>query len=408
MLLEVARIFLRLGMISFGGPLAHIALMRAEFVDRRAWISDQEFLDLNGAVNLIPGPNSTELAMHIGYLRGGYAGLWVAGTCFIAPAFVLVLLLSFLYARFNTLPQSHMVLWGIAPVVVGIIAQAMLKFAPSALKNRTSQTVAIASLGALMLGASEVAIVLGTALLAALLAFRFHDLRRFRPRRPLPSFLLLGAMPTGVVSLPVAVFWSFLKIGTIIYGSGYVLFAYMRAEFVQNLGWLSDRQLLDAVAVGQMTPGPLFTSATFVGYQISGPTGALAATAGIFLPSFFFVMLVAKFMGRVSGSPRARFFLDCVNAASFALMAAVTFQLALAALFPESGLDLGAMLIFCATALLLWKMKWSPTLCLALGALAGLLFGPRDAGAADKPQPRVLIHTTPKTARISAFVSHRL
>jgi chromate transporter len=377
MLVEVARIFLRLGVVSFGGPLAHIALMRTEFVEKRGWLSDQEFLDLNGAVNLIPGPNSTELAMHIGHRRAGNAGLWVAGACFIAPALVLVLILSTFYARFDALPQSRAIFWGISPVVVAIVGQALSKFAPTALKSRPTQAVAIAAGVALVLGASEVAIILSTAFLSASAIWGSSLLGHRSAKRPLPALVLVGTAPTFPVSFPSGIFWSFLKIGSVIYGSGYVLLAYMRAEFVEKLGWLTDRQLLDAVAVGQMTPGPLFTSATFVGYQIAGMSGALTATAGIFLPSFIFVMIAAKFMGRLKGSPRARVFLDCVNAASFALMVAVTIQLARSALLPSGQFDIGAALILAVSALLLWKTRLNSALWLLLGAIVGIVFGPR-------------------------------
>lgn len=380
MLLEIARIFLRLGAVSFGGPLAHLALMRSEFVERRQWLSEQEFLDLNGAVNLIPGPNSTELAMHIGHKRAGNAGLWVAGACFIFPALVLVLILSAIYAKYGTLPQSRAILWGISPVVVAIVGQALLKFAPTALKNRLAQGVAVASLVAAALGASEIAVIFAAAGLGLLIAvFEARKTPKNSAAEPTNppqrhgAFLLLAApfLPTKVS----AIFWSFFKIGSVIYGSGYVLLAYMRAEFVEKLGLLSDRQLLDAVAVGQMTPGPLFTSATFVGWQIGGFWGALAATAGIFLPSFIFVMLVAKFLGKWSGSPRARVFLDCVNAASFALMVLVTWQLARAAFWVDGSLDGRAAAIFGVAAILLWKTKWNSALWLALGAVVGLIWG---------------------------------
>ncbi|MBW3634944.1 MAG: chromate efflux transporter [Armatimonadetes bacterium] len=386
MLWEIARIFLRLGAVSFGGPLAHIALMRSEFVERRQWLSDQQFLDLNGAVNLIPGPNSTELAMHIGHKRAGNAGLWVAGACFIFPALVLVLILSALYAKYGTLPQSRAMMWGISPVVVAIVGQALWKFAPAALKNRLAQGVAVVALLAAVVSVGEVPIIFAAAALGLIVAA--FEARQI-PHNPAPKpieepetpteppgvFLILAAplLPAQVS----AVFWSFLKIGSVIYGSGYVLLAYMRAEFVEKLGLISDRQLLDAVAVGQMTPGPLFTSATFVGWQIGGLGGALAATAGIFLPSFVFVMILARFLGRLSGSPRARTFLDCVNAASFALMVVVTMQLARAAFLADFRLDGGAIAIFVVAALLLWKTRWNSALWLALGALVGLVLGPR-------------------------------
>jgi len=376
-LLELAQVFLRLGATSFGGPLAHIALMRREFVESRGWLSEQEFLDLNGAVNLIPGPNSTELAMHIGHKRAGNAGLWVAGACFIFPALVLVMILAAIYARYGALPQSRAVLWGISPVVVAIVGEALLKFAPSALKNRLARIVAGVALLAAAWGASEIVIVFAAAIVGLFCAaLQTRKITKHPPTEPkIPprqsgAFLMLTA---PLISPQIsAIFWSFLKIGSVIYGSGYVLLAYMRAEFVEKLGLISDRQLLDAVAVGQMTPGPLFTSATFVGWQIGGFWGALAASAGIFLPPFVLVMLVARFLGRLSGDARARKFLDCVNAASFALMVLVTLQLARAAFWPALRLDWGALAIGIGAAFLLWKTRFNPALILLLGAAVGL------------------------------------
>lgn len=377
MLLELAKIFLRLGVVSFGGPLAHIALMRSEFVEKRGWLTEQEFLDLNSAVNLIPGPNSTELAMHIGHRRAGTAGLWIAGACFILPAFFLVLLLSVLYTHFNSLTLSRALLCGVSPVVVAIIGQALLKFAPAALKTRPTQLLALACLLTLAAGAGEVAVILAVALSSAVFLWGGKLLKRPKTQKPFPILILLSASPLAPLGASASIFWSFLKIGSIIYGSGYVLLAYMRAEFVEKLGWLTDRQLLDAVAIGQMTPGPLFTSATFVGFQVGGWAGALAATLGIFLPSFFFVMCVAGFLGRMNGSPQTRLFLDFVNAASFALMVAVTVELASSALLASGQLDLRATAIFLTSALLLWKTKLNSALWLLMGAVSGLVLGPQ-------------------------------
>ncbi|HEX9997225.1 MAG TPA: chromate efflux transporter [Abditibacterium sp.] len=371
MLWELSKIFLRLGATSFGGPLAHIALMREEFVERRNWLSDGEFLDLCGAVNLVPGPNSTELAMHIGHKRAGNAGLWVAGSCFIAPAFVLVLVLAALYARFGVLPHSRAVLWGVAPVVVAIVAHALWKLAPVALKNRFSQLVAALSFAAVALGASEIAIIFAAAFMGAIPLLISHS-KNAKPRS-FPLFFL-AAPVSGVAGATVwPIFWSFLKIGSVIYGSGYVLVAYMRAEFVEHLGVLTDLQLLDAIAIGQLTPGPLFTSATFVGFQIGGFWGAIAATAGIFLPSFGFVMILARGLGKWSESPRARHFLDAVSAGSFALMALVTIQMARAAFFPSHQLDWVAATIGLSAAILLWKVRWNSVWFLILGATLGLV-----------------------------------
>lgn len=395
MLLELALIFLRLGTVSFGGPLAHIALMRQEFVERRQWLSNQEFLDFNSVVNLVPGPNSTEVAMHVGHKRAGNAGLWVAGCSFIFPALVMMLVLAMFYARYGTLPASRRVMWGISPVVVAIMLQALQKFAPVALKSRFAIAVAISALLAAALGAGEISIIFAAAGLGLLMAF--WESRSPSPPVSLPDNLPENASPVTEASDPprpqasfwllapasllpasvAAIFWSFFKIGVVIYGSGYVLLAYLRAEFVEKLAWITDRQLLDAIAVGQMTPGPLFTTATFLGYQFGGVAGALAATAGIFLPSFGFVMLAAKFLGRMSGSPRARTFLDAVGGASFALMAIVIWQLARASLWSSGKPSGAAALILLLAVGLLWKTRLNSMVLLLGGALLGFFWGPR-------------------------------
>jgi len=368
-LLEIALIFLRLGATAFGGPLTIIAQMRSEFVDKRHWLSDQEFLDLNGAVNLIPGPNSTELAMHIGHKRGGNAGLWIAGACFIFPAMVIVLILAELYHRYGTLPASKAILWGVSPVVVAIVVQALWKFAPNALKSRLTQGLALLSLIGAVFGFSEIGLILLAGLVGIIVA-------RIRPIKPLQMPIFLVAAPLGTTLIPATaagVFWVFLKIGCVVYGSGYVLLAYLRSELVENLGWISDRTLLDAIAVGQVTPGPVFTTATFVGYQIAGCWGALAATLGIFGPSFLFVGLLASVLNKYAGHPKARIFLDCVNATSFALMAFVTFQLAKNTVFPDARFDWLAFAIFAISSAVLLKTKLNSAVLLLLFSGVGLL-----------------------------------
>lgn len=370
MLWELALIFLRLGATAFGGPLAHIALMRTEFVEKRGWLTEQEFLDLNGAVNLVPGPNSTELAMHIGHRRAGNAGLVVAGACFIVPAMLLVLMLAHLYKNFGTLPAARAILWGVSPVVVAVVIQALWKFAPVALKSRMAQALAALALMAGAAGISEIVLIFTAALVGLAAANR-------RSSRALAAFsppLLLIVSPSVSAG---GVFWSFLKMGCLVYGSGYVLLAYLRAELVENLEWISNQQLVDAVAVGQVTPGPVFTTATFLGYQIGGLWGGLAATAGIFGPSFVFVALLGMWLGKFAGSPKTRLFLDAVNAASFALMALVTFQLGREAVLSNGMFDSGALLLGLVAATLLLATKINSAWLLAMGALVGLLFGPR-------------------------------
>ncbi len=373
---ELALIFLRLGATSFGGPAAHIALMEQEFVQKREWLNRQQFLDLVGATNIIPGPNSTELAMYIGQQRAGRAGLWVAGACFILPAVLIVLAIAWFYQKFGALPAVEAVLRGIAPVVVAIVAVALWKFAATALKTTFAIAVAVGALALHISGVPELAIIALAALAGLMLGY---SQRKPAPRdgpsedkttKISPAIFLIAA-PSLVANKVAGLFFVFLKIGSIIYGSGYVLLAYLRSDLVERLGWISDKQLLDAVAVGQMTPGPVFTTATFIGYVIAGLPGALAATLGIFLPSFFFVGLLASLLEKTKTSPLLRAFLDAVNAASLALMAAVTWQLAVHALWPKSVfLPLSLALAFCALLVLLNTKINSAWLILA-GALCG-------------------------------------
>ncbi len=385
MLRELAIIFLRLGATSFGGPLAHIALMRQEFVERRGWLSEREFLDLNSAVNLIPGPNSTELAMHIGWKRAGFAGLLVAGACFILPAMVMVLALAALYARYGSLPYTRALLWGVSPVVVVLVGQALAKFARTALVSWRARVLATTSLLAVALGISEVIVVFTAAALGLVAATleksapvpvqnEKHDGEQ--KQRPQLALLATIAPPALVSASATGVFWTFLKIGCLVYGSGYVLLAYLRADLVEQRGWVSDRGLLDAIAIGQVTPGPVFTTATFLGFQIAGWSGALAATLGIFGPSFVFVALLGTVLDRLRDSPRARIFLDCVNAASLALMAFVTFQLARETLIRAGHLDIMVVAIGILAALGLAFTRLNPAWFLGAGAVVGVLLGP--------------------------------
>lgn len=372
---ELALIFLRLGATSFGGPAAHIALMEQEFVQKRGWLDRQHFLDLVGATNIIPGPNSTELAIYIGQQRAGRAGLWVAGACFIFPAVVIVLAIAWFYQRFGALPAVEAMLRGIAPVVVAIVAQALWKFADTALKTPLAIAVAVGALALQISGVPELAIIA----LAALAGLAFGFARRKpapcddQSTKLSPAFFALAA-PGLVANKVVGLFFVFLKIGSIIYGSGYVLLAYLRSDLVERLGWISDKQLLDAVAVGQMTTGPVFTTATFIGYNIAGLPGAFAATLGIFLPSFVFVGLLASLLDKVKTSPLLRAFLDSVNAASLALMAAVTWQLAKHALWPGDVLSLPALALALLALIALLRTKINSAWLILAGALCGFLW----------------------------------
>jgi chromate transporter len=285
---ELALLFLRLGATAFGGPAVHIAMMEEEVVRRRRWLAREEFLDLLGATNLIPGPNSTEMAIHVGHRRAGRAGLVVAGTCFILPAFLIVLAIAWAYVRFRTLPAADALLYGVKPVIIAIVLQALWGLARSAVKNGFLAALGLLTAAAALLGANEIGLLLGAGALMAMLSAT----RGAGSERSLP--LLLGAgvpaagfAATASVSVNLGVlFLSFLKIGAVLFGSGYVLLAFLRADFVERLGWLSETQLLDAIAVGQATPGPVFTTATFVGSS-PGPRG-IVATVGIFLPAFVF------------------------------------------------------------------------------------------------------------------------
>ncbi len=335
-LAEVVGVFLKLGIIGFGGPAAHIAMMRDEVVRRRRWVSDERFLDLLGMTNLIPGPNSTEMAIHLGYVRAGWPGLLLGGACFIVPAVAIVLTLAGLYVRYGTTPTATWVLYGVLPVIIAIVAQAMWALGRTAFKNGLLAMVGLAVLGLSLAGVNELALLFGGGVLVVLVRLA----RRRAVGVAAGAAAALGipgaalgqtAAAAGAVTLGT-MFLTFLKIGAVLYGSGYVLLAFLRNDFVHRLGWLTDRQLLDAIAVGQVTPGPVFTTATFIGYVLAGGPGALLATVAIFLPSFVFVALSHPLLPRIRGSRAAGAFLDGVNAAALGLMAAVTLQLALSAI----------------------------------------------------------------------------
>jgi chromate transporter len=366
---ELALLFLRLGATAFGGPAVHIAMMEEEVVRRRRWLAREEFLDLLGATNLIPGPNSTEMAIHVGHRRAGGAGLVVAGTCFILPAFLIVLAIAWAYVRFRTLPAANALLYGVKPVIIAIVLQALWRLARSAVKNGLLAALGLLTAGAALLGANEIALLLGAgALMAMLSATRGEGSER-------SLALLLGAgapaagfVATTSVSVNLGVLLlSFLKIGAVLFGSGYVLLAFLRADFVERLGWLSETQLLDAIAVGQATPGPVFTTATFVGYVLAGVPGAIVATIGIFLPAFVFVAASGPLVPRLRRSAVAGAFLDGVNVAAVALIAVVTWQLARAAIVDGPSLGLAV-----ASAVLLFGFGASSTLLMLAGGFVGL------------------------------------
>ena len=365
-LAEVAALFLRLGFTAFGGPAAHIGIMHNEVVVKRKWLTDEEFLDLLGATNLIPGPNSTEMAIHIGFVRAGWLGLLAGGLGFILPAMGIVLFLAWLYVQYGSTPQAEWLLYGIKPVVVAIIAQALWTLGGKALKNKTLAVIGVIVFGLYFLRGNEILLLFAAGILYMLIA-NFQRIRKLDKA----LFLPLGAIPLAQAAVPFSLpilFLTFLKIGSVLYGSGYVLLAFLRADFVLRLGWLTDQQLLDAVAIGQVTPGPLFTAATFIGYLLGGIPGALLATLGIFLPSFIFVAISNPLIPKIRNSTFAASLLDGVNAAALGLMAAVTVQLAASSLT-----DLFTILIAGLSLLLLFRYKINSTWLIAGGAIAGFL-----------------------------------
>ena len=327
-LLELAQLFLKLGAIAFGGPPAHIAMMEDEVVSRRGWLSREQFLDFLGASNLIPGPTSTEMAIHVGWARAGWPGLVVAGVGFILPASVMVAGLAWAYVRFGSLPQVTGVLYGVKPIVIALIVQAVFKLAKSAVKSVELAAVGALAVLATALGLDQLAVLAGGGLLTGLIYWS-----RSGKQTSSGAALLLaepGLLRELVWSAPfslAALFLVFLKIGAILFGGGYVLVALIRSNLVARLGWISERQLLDAVAMGQVTPGPLSTTATFIGYLLAGFPGAVLATIAIFLPAFFLVAISGPLVPRLRRSPLAGAVLDGVNVAALALIAVVAWQL---------------------------------------------------------------------------------
>jgi chromate transporter len=364
-LVELAALFLRLGATAFGGPAAHIAMMRDEVVHRRKWMTDERFLDLLGATNLIPGPNSTEMAIHVGWDRRRWAGLLVAGVSFIVPAMLMTGALGWAYVRFGKLPEAAWLFWGVKPVILAVVVQALWNLVPTAARTWPLRILGVAAVTASALGVNELVILFGSgALLAVLQGWRPHgkSLRQIIPALPIAA----GTASLSTVSLS-GLFWVFFKIGSVLFGSGYVLLAFLRADLVQRLHWLTEAQLIDAVAVGQVTPGPVFTTATFIGYVLSGPAGALVATAGIFLPAFVFVAASGPLVPKLRASRVAAAFLDGVNVASLALMAVVTAELGRAAI-----VDVPTALLGLVGAGLLLRFKTNSTWLVLGGAAVGV------------------------------------
>ena len=355
--------FLRLGVIAFGGPVAHVAMMREELVRRRGWVDDQRFLDLVGATNPVPGPNSTELAIHLGHDRARWRGLVAAGVCFILPAAVIVTALAWGYVRYGSTPAVEGLLYGVVPVVLGIVVWALLGLARTAVKGPWYAALGVAALAASLLGAPELLVLAAGAALAGLVRAA-RQARGPQALALLPALVATGG--TGERDLST-LFWTMLKIGSVLYGSGYVLLAFLEGDLVDRLGWVSEQQLLDAVSIGQVTPGPVFTTATFLGYLVAGVPGALVATVAIFLPSFVFVGLLTRITDRLRASPWTSALLDGVNVTALALMAAVTLRLGATAVVDPltAALALAAVLV-------LWRTRVNSAWLVAGGAAVGL------------------------------------
>ena len=371
---EVAWLFLKLGTIAFGGPAAHIAMMEDEVVRRRKWLSREQFLDLLGATNLIPGPNSTEMAIHVGYLRAGWPGLLVAGSCFILPAAIIVFGFAWVYVRYGSLPETARVLYGVKPVIIAIVLQALWALGRTAVKMKSLAVIGIAATLCAFLRVNELLVLFAAGVAVVILHTIVSGKRSQKPKSrsflfpiaPLAFIQAATAAGTSVGLLPLFLF--FLKVGSVLFGSGYVLLAFLRADLVERWQWLTNAQLLDAVAVGQVTPGPVFTTATFIGYLIAGPKGAIVATIGIFLPAFIFVAVSGPLVPRIRRSPIAAAFLDGVIVASLALMVVVTYELGKAALVDLPTIGLAAV-----SALLLVHWKINSAWLVLGGALIGFL-----------------------------------
>ena len=365
---EVLFYFLRLGVIAFGGPAAHIAIMRRELVQQRGWVTDSEFLDLLGATNLIPGPNSTEMTMHLGHRRAGWAGLWLGGVCFILPAVAITLVLAWAYVRYGDTPAGEALITGIQPLILAVILQAIWGLRRAAVKGVETAVVGLAVVALALAGVSEIVLILGSGLV--LLAW--HLLRRgganamlFLPALAVSPFANMAREPGDHSAL--SIFLIFAKIGSLLYGSGYVLLAFIQTEFVEQRQWLTKTELVDSISAGQFTPGPVFSTATFVGYLLGGFPGAGAATAGIFLPSFLFVMASARLVPKLRRYPWTAHFLDGVNVAALALMGVVSVTLAREAL--DTAFAAG---LFAAGALVLVRYNPNSAWLVLAGAIAGI------------------------------------
>ena len=366
-LAEVVQLFLKLGLTAFGGPAAYIAIMHDEVVNRHKWVDEQRFLDLFGAANLLPGPTATELAIYLGFQRIGWPGLVLGGVCFILPAMLITMALGWVYVRFGTTVQAGWLFYGIKPVIIAIIVSAWWGLSRKALKNWVTGIIGLAVIVLYLFGANILALLLSAGL-AAMVGMNWQE---WKHKKVSGLFLPLAGLglPVAVVqfTLPL-LFLTFLKVGAVLYGSGYVLLAFLHTDFVTRLGWLTDRQLVDAIAIGQITPGPVFSTATFIGYLLGGVPGALLATLGIFLPSFVYVAISNPLLPTIRNSSWAAAFLDGVNVASLGLMAGVTLQLGSTTLVDPLTVVITLFAFF-----LLLRFRINSTWLIAGGACIGVL-----------------------------------
>lgn len=375
---EIALVFLKLGTIAFGGPAAHVAMMDDEIVKKRKWLEKDKFMDLYGATNLLPGPNSTELAIHLGLERGGWRGLILAGSCFILPAMIIVMLVAGLYSRFGTLPEVAGIMYGIKPVIIAIILQALFRLGQTTIKNAATGLVGIAVIGLSFLGFHELILLFAAGFIMMIITNRSRLLDKGSGLHSISpiialytgsqiSHLLTGGEADKAMGLS-RLFLTFLKIGSVLYGSGYVLLAFLEADFVERYGVLTAKQLLDAVSVGQITPGPVFTTATFIGYIIHGGWGGILATIGIFLPAFILVGLVNPYIGRLRSSVWISGILDGINVASWGLMTVVSWKLTVSAV-----VDVPTVLLTLISIFLVFRYKINSAWLVLGGGIAGYL-----------------------------------
>ena len=362
---QVAAVFFKLGLFAFGGPAAHIAMMEHEVVTKRAWMTREHYLDLIGATNLIPGPNSTEMTMHCGFQRAGKKGLFIAGISFIFPAVFITAILGYLYVLYGALPQVQPFIKGIQPAVIVIIASAVIKLGKKAVKNWELALLGTLFLAASLLGFDQVLVLFAGGLLG-MCYFLIKSKMQSTTLAIAPLFMVFIVSEIGAKLSSVGIFLKFLKVGSILYGSGYVLFAYLDTELVTTT-LLSQNQLIEAIGIGQFTPGPVLSTATFIGYQLGGFWGAIAATAGIFMPSFLFVWLLNPLIPKMRKSKVLGYFLDSINVAAVAIMLSVVITMS-----KQTLLDWQAALIAVVSVVLIFKFKKVSVMwVLIIGAILG-------------------------------------